>query len=121
MADLMSQKNGDVLIVYFTDARMVDQSKIEGVGKELMEFAGKCEGGKLLLNFEGVRFMGSAMLGKLVALNKKCSADNCALKLCSISADIMEVFKLTRLDKVLKIYSDEPKALSAFERKGWFG
>jgi anti-sigma B factor antagonist len=43
------------------------------------------------------------------------------LKLCSIDDQIMQVFKLTKLDKVLDIQANEDRALASFEKKGgWF-
>jgi hypothetical protein len=62
---------------------------------------------KLVLNFKGVQFMSSAMIGKLVLLNKKAKADEIHLKLCDISPNVLEVFKITRLNKVLT--SSRPK------------
>jgi anti-sigma B factor antagonist len=117
---IMSQKNGDVLVVYFTESRILDEATIQTLGAELEQMANRAEEGKLLLNFENVRFMSSAMLGKLVSLNKKCKTEEIDLKLCSISKDIMEVFKLMRLNKLLDLRSDEDKALSAFAKKGFF-
>jgi|TARA_B100000809_G_C15124838_1_gene525768 anti-sigma B factor antagonist len=117
---IMSQKNGDVLVVYFTESRILDEATIQTLGADLEQMANRAEEGKLLLNFENVRFMSSAMLGKLVSLNKKCKTEEIDLKLCSISKDIMEVFKLMRLNKLLDLRSDEDKALSAFAKKGFF-
>ena len=117
---IMSQKNGDVLVIYFTESRILDEATIQTLGADLEQMANRAEEGKLLLNFENVRFMSSAMLGKLVSLNKKCKTEEIDLKLCSISKDIMEVFKLMRLNKLLDLQSDEDKALSAFAKKGFF-
>ena len=117
---IMSQKNDDVLVVYFTESRILDEATIQTLGADLEQMANRAEEGKLLLNFENVRFMSSAMLGKLVSLNKKCKTEEIDLKLCSISKDIMEVFKLMRLNKLLDLQSDEDKALSAFAKKGFF-
>jgi anti-sigma B factor antagonist len=117
----MTQTNGDVLVVYFTDSQILDEGKIQQISEELMKIADKAESSKLLLNFNDVKFMSSSVLGRLVHLNKKCKNDKIDLKMCNISPDIMEVFKITRLNKVFDIHEDENKALSAFLKKGWFG
>ena len=118
----MAQFNDDVLVVYFTEARILDEATIAKIGEDLEAMVIKAsENGKLLLNFQEVRFMSSAMLGKIVKLNKKCKAEETKLKLCNISKDIMEVFTLMRLNKILDIYADESKAISAFNKKGFFG
>ena len=121
MPALNTQKVEDVLVVYFSDSSILDESTMQTLGRDLMECVDRCEDQKLLLNFETVRFMSSAMLGKLVALNKKCKENEVALKMCNITKDIMEVFQMTRLNKVLDIEATEEKAMKSFAKKGLFG
>ncbi len=121
MPSLMSQSNGDVQVVYFTDAQILDETKIQQLADDLMALADKCEHGKMLLNFNDVKFMSSSVLGKLVRLNKKCKTDKIKLKMCNIVPEIFEVFKITRLNKVFDIHDNEGAALSAFQKGGLFG
>jgi anti-anti-sigma factor len=121
VSTLRTEEKGEVLTVYFTEAKILDEARITQIGKDLMEAAAKATNSKMLLNFQGVAFMSSAMIGKVILLNKKCKTDNINLKLCNISPNVMEVFKIMRLNKVLSIYDDEAKALPAFDKKGWFG
>ncbi len=121
MAALNCEEQGDVLVVAFTDAKILDESRIQQIGTELMEATKRAVGGKLLLDFQGVQFMSSAMIGKLILVNKKCTAEKLNLKLCNISPNVMEVFRIMRLNKVLSICDDREKGLAAFEKKGWFG
>jgi anti-sigma B factor antagonist len=116
----MTQSNGDVTVVYFTDAQILDEHKIVQLSDELNKVADRSAAGKLLLNFSDVQFMSSAVLGKLVNLNKKCKADETTLKMCNIHPKIMEVFKITRLNKVFDIHDTEEKALASFGKRGWF-
>ena len=39
MSSLKSQEIEDVLVVYFTDAKILDEARIAQIGKELMEMA----------------------------------------------------------------------------------
>jgi len=118
---LRSEFKGEVLVVNFNDAKILDEAKIQQIGKELMDKVGETTDKKLLLNFDSVTFMSSAMIGKLILLNKKCKADDINVKMCNISPNVMEVFKLMRLNKILDLQADEEKALASFEKKGWFG
>ena len=120
MTSLRTAENEDVLVVYFADAKILDDGRIQQIGSELSEMATRATGGKMLLNFQGVQFMSSAMIGKLVLLNKKCKQENTNLKMCGISSNVAEVFKIMQLNKVFDIYKDEEKALKAFNKKGWF-
>lgn len=120
MAAVMTQKIKDVVVVYLLTGRLVADAAIEATGKELMALAPKCENQKLLVNFQNVLFMSSAMLGKLVSLGKVCKTEKIELKLCSIHPDIAKIFAITGLNKVFEIHADEPKAMAAFEKHGLF-
>ena len=106
----------------FTDSKILDEAKIQKIGSELIAAAESAANSekKLLLNFSGVGFMSSAMIGKLVLLNKKCKTDGVDLKICNISPNVAEVFKIMKLNKVFDIYKTEEKGLKAFDKKGWF-
>ncbi len=122
MSSLKTQEIEEVLVVNFTDAKILDEARIQQIGQELMNAAASAgQKKKMLLNFQGVQFMSSAMIGKLVLLNKKCKTDEVALKMCSISTNVLEVFKITRLNKVFEIFDDQDKAIKSFTKKGWFG
>jgi anti-sigma B factor antagonist len=122
MASLRTQETDGVLIVYFNDSKILDEAKIQAIGAELIEAANNATDEKrLLLNFNGVGFMSSAMIGKLVLLSKKCKKETVDLKLCNISPNVAEVFKIMKLNKVFEIYKTEEKAMKSFDKKGWFG
>jgi len=101
------------LIAQFTHQKLYDNALIAQIGSELVELADRADG-KMLLDFQGVMFMSSSMIGRVVILNKKCKADDIELKLCNVSPFIMEVFEVTRLDKVFTISDSVDDALVEF-------
>ena len=117
---LKSREHEGILIVSFTESKILDAARIQQLGKELVEKAAHAQG-KMVLNFETVSFMSSAMIGKLVLLSKKCKQDTVDLKLTNISPNVAEVFKLMKLNKIFDIHKDEEKAITSFDKKGWFG
>ena len=121
MAAITTQHAGEVLVVGFTDSKILDSQRIEQVGKELQDAVALAVEKKMLLNFRGVSFMSSAMITKLVMLNKTCKAKEVNLKFCEVSPNVMEVFKITRLNKLFDIQDGEEKAIASFDKKGWFG
>lgn len=121
MAAITTQTTGEVLVVGFTDSKILDSQRIEQVGKELQESVPNAHHKKLLLNFRGVSFMSSAMITKLVMLNKACKAQDVALKFCEVSPNVLEVFKITKLNKLFDIQEGEEKAVGSFDKKSWFG
>lgn len=110
MSALKSEQKEDILVVYFTDAKIVDEARIQQIGKELMEKgeeAAKTKSKNMLLNFQGVQFMSSGMIGKLVLLNKKSRTAGITLRFCSISPAVLAVFEITRLSKTFRIVDDD--------------
>jgi len=116
---LLSQTNGDVLVIYFADTNLVSSARIDEVSDALLEMMKRAEHGKLLLNFQAVRAMASSMLGKLLKLRKLCETSKIDLKLSNICDNILEVFQVTKLNKVFDIHAEEAEALKAFGKRGW--
>ena len=114
----------DVVVVTFNQAQILDEATIRQIGSEFSDLTIQAAAErKLLVNFSGVSFMSSAMLGQIMKLSKQAKSDKIDLKLSDIAPNIMEVFKITNLTKVLSIYKTEAEALKAFgpPRRTWFG
>lgn len=121
MSVLKSKEVNDVLVVGFAGGKLLDEAVIQQVGTDLQTIASEAEKDqKILLTFHGVSFMSSAMLGRLVQFLKTCKQQSAALKVCSISPEIFEVFKLTKLNKMFDVQKDEKSAMDSFNKKGWF-
>lgn len=121
MSTLIRREVEGVEIVYFQDTRIIDESRIEALGKELTDLANNPASKKVILNFQNVGFMSSAMLGKLIQFGKKCREQKLDLRLCGINDNIDKVFKLMKLEKVFAIDKDETTSLQKINKKGWFG
>tara|TARA_X000001036_G_C20112355_1_gene575802 strand:+ start:139 stop:489 length:351 start_codon:yes stop_codon:yes gene_type:complete len=104
---------GEVSVVQFKDRKILDESNIQEMGRELFELVEQ-KRTKILLNFMNVEFLSSAALGKLITLDKKLKAAKGQLKLSSIRPEIYEVFAITRLNKLFDIHDDEADALATF-------
>jgi anti-sigma B factor antagonist len=121
VSTLLTRNTDDNLIVYFTDVRIIDESRIESLAHELGALITDGTNKNLILNFQNVGFMSSAMLGKLISFGKKCKTGQVNLRLCGINENIGQVFKLMKLDKVFKIDKDETASLKSIDKKGFFG
>jgi anti-sigma B factor antagonist len=120
MAITTKSKDG-ILTIYLLVPRLLDQERLEELSKEVFATLDKTTEDLVILDFQKVQSMSSAMLGKLVLIEKKCKELKVKLKLCSIDPEIRKVFKITRLDKLFDIESDEAAARKAFTRRGLFG
>ena len=118
---LTATSQDGVLVLAIDDQRLLDEARIEQLEKDIYAEIDKSSEEKVVLDFQKVEFMSSSMLGKLVKVHKKCQQFKAKLKFCSISKDILEVFKITRLDKLFDIESDLESAKKAFNKRGFFG
>lgn len=76
-------------------------------GNEVLAHIAAHPGGNLVLNFEHVDYLSSAVLNELLRINKAVQADGGQLRLCAVSDVILEVFQITNLDKLFTIHSDD--------------
>ena len=118
MALIRHELMGEVRLVIIDEARLLDGAVIEQCYREIVAVLDKTEESNVLLHFGRVTFMSSAALGILVRISKKCKEFQVALKLCSIAADISQVFKITGLNKIFEIYADPAQAMEAFQKSG---
>jgi len=100
---LRIQKQGDVAIVSFITSRILDQSNVQQLGEEFDALVDEYHLGKIVLNFENVSYMSSAVMGKLVALLKKVKSAGGQLRLCNIEESIYEIFEIMRFDRMFDI------------------
>lgn len=110
-----------ILFIQFDDVRLLDEARIEQVETEVLTAIDASSEGRVIMDFAKVQFMSSSMLGKLVKIHKKCQGYKAKLKLCSITPEIAEVFKITRLDKLFDIEKDAEAARKKFNKRGIFG
>ncbi len=116
MRHLRLEDAGGIAVVHFIQSKIVSEEDIQEVGEQLASLVDDQGHRRLLLNFGNVQYLSSAALGKLINLKKKVSKADGQVKLCSIHPDLLEVFKITRLDTVFDIQRDERSALDAFQR-----
>lgn len=118
MSELQCDERNDVLVVRFNHHSIIANTVIEKIGGELLSLLDRADR-KLLLDFKGVRHMSSAMIGKIMLLNKNCTIAKVRLKLCNIDPEIMQAFTSTGLSRVLSIHHTDAEAIASFRKKRW--
>jgi anti-anti-sigma factor len=104
-----SESDGEILTVYFTEAKILDELVIRQCQDELTRMLEKTQEQNVILDFRFVKFLSSSALGMLIRVHKRCKEFKIALKLCNIDKEIEKVFKITGLDKILAINrGDDP-------------
>ncbi len=105
---------GDITIATFTDKKILDETNIQIISNQLFSLVDEEHRSKIILDFSNVEYLSSAALGKLITMEKKVNSSGGKLRLCSIRPEIMEVFAITKLNKLFKIFEDQEKALEGF-------
>ncbi|MEM1115508.1 MAG: STAS domain-containing protein [Bacteroidota bacterium] len=69
---------------------------------------------RLVVDLSGVAFMDSSALGALVAVHKRCVAENGLFLLCDLSPAVASLFDLTRMSSVFRIYPTVTDAVATY-------
>lgn len=99
-----------VSVVKFRDERVVDPSRIEQMGSELLSLSAD-KRRKLLINFSNVSFFSSAAINKLIVLEKRVRADGGTLKLSNLRPEVRDLFTFTNLDGLFSIVDEQADAI----------
>ena len=113
-AGLIIQRMADIYIVEFVQSSILDQVQVEKIRVELSDLVNKSGQPKMVVSFENVTGVSSAVLGILMSLNKAIGAKKGELRLAKVGPSIAPVFKITKLDKILKIYASYEDAIKKF-------
>ncbi len=70
----------------------------------------------LVVDLSGVDSLSSAMLGKLILLQRKVDASGGQLRLCSLSEPTRAVLKTTNLERLFKICADSREAIEQLQK-----
>ncbi len=100
-------------IATLTDEKILDEADIQALEDSIMPLIESTEEIKLVLDFSNVEFLTSSVLGLLIRISKKVYESKGLLMLCGINSKILEIFKITRLDKVFDIYDDRYDAVGS--------
>lgn len=107
-------QNKDVRIVEFTNNKILDEANIQQIQETLHALIDEDQFPKLLLDFTTVDHLSSAALGMLINTNNRIRQKNGQLRLSNIKPQIYEVFVITKLNKLFRIFPGRDEALQSF-------
>ena len=108
------KKVADITIAVCRDMKLNDDLVIQEWGDQLLALLDDNSCKKILVNFERVLFMSSSALRALITLNRKVKEVSATLTLCGIDDNIMEAFRITRLDHIFQIKKSEDEGVRSF-------
>lgn len=117
-ANVMIQKINDVTIATIQEARLLESRLLDAIGEELYKLVDQMDRKKLIVDCTKVAFLSSAAIGVFLSLHKKAAAIKGTLIICGLRKELMQVFEITKLNKLLKFAPDEKGALQLLGFRG---
>ncbi|MCP4834654.1 MAG: STAS domain-containing protein [Phycisphaera sp.] len=113
-AGLRITEHDGVSRVDFVDRNILDEANIQQIGEELSKLVESSPRPKILICFENVEHLSSAALGVLITISNGVKGRDGQLRLSDIRPQLLEVFKITRLDQMFEIHDSANDAQALF-------
>ena len=99
-------------VVEFKNPSLMDPLELEAIGQQLYKLVDEQDKRKIILDFEKVQYLSSQAIGIVLTMNKKLGGlSNSKLILCGVGPRLLELLKITRLDRLLTIKPSQREAL----------
>ena len=105
-----------VKLVRILTSAILREGEVESFGQGLLSLA-EVPGQRVVLSFLGVQHLTSLVLGKLIHVHKRLAESGGELRLADIDPHIFEVFAITHLDRLFRIFEREDEAIASFAVK----
>lgn len=106
---------GEVVVATFTESDILDLELIRGLGDQLLGLADN-QGRRIILNFQNVSRLSTALVGKVVALHQRVKKLGGQLALCHVAPHLKEAMTLLKLPQLVPIYAQEQEAIEKLEQ-----
>ena len=106
-------EHGKYTVASFDTPTLMNVTDVDRVRGDLLRLVREGKRSHLVLDFTGVQFISSQLIGILVSLHKELTAAGGTLTLCGLSAKLLELIKITRLDRILSIKASGAEAVKA--------
>jgi anti-sigma B factor antagonist len=111
IVEITNEEN--VAVVAFRTASISNVEEIASVSRQIKEFIEKRQPKKVVVDFEGVKFFSSAVLGLLLDIRAKLKTYDGEVVISAINPQLYRVFKITHLDRIFKFFPDKKIAVRA--------
>ena len=117
MSDIFRRQTiDDYTVIEFITPSLMAPLVLESTAQALYKIVDEEDHRKIIMDFEKVQYLSSQAIGIVLAMHKKLnSLKNSRLVLCSVGPKLMELIKLTRLDRLLTIKPTQREAALVFQ------
>ena len=106
---------GKIFVATLKKHRVMDPIEIEELGNELQELCDSNPGGTFVIDLMKVEFLSSAVLNRLIVLDKNVKSNEGILAFCGLNPAVFEVFTITKLDLLFKIFETRDSAIDGLQ------
>ncbi|HSV27686.1 MAG TPA: STAS domain-containing protein [Sedimentisphaerales bacterium] len=105
----------NVAVVTFTNDKILEEADVKAIEESVFPLVRQSEPVLLVLNFENIQFLSSAVLGILIRILTAVKRKDGHMRLCGINEKIYDIFKITRLNKVFEAHPDVASAVKSIQ------
>ena len=113
-SSLRVRPRSGITVVQFTAPRIRGEGPCETTGTQLYGLVDDGGHRQIVLDLAGVERLDSAMVARFVRLHKKVKAAGGRLALCNLSPDLLKIFRVLQLHRLLHLCGDEEDAVRSF-------
>ncbi len=110
---LKIEKINNITVVRFDNIDRFNALITEPVKEDLKSFF-NIAGTRLILNLEGIKYIDSSGFGVFLSILKTATNNKGTFKICGITPEVMELFKLLQLHNVFTLYPTLDDCLESF-------
>lgn len=104
---------GNATVVAFNTASMSNVEEIAAVSKQINKFIEEKHPKKVVVDFTGVKFFSSTVLGMLLDIRAKLKTYDGEVVISAINPQLYRVFKITHLDRIFRFFAGKEDAARA--------
>ena len=109
------RQSGKHTVIEFQTPSLMNPQDLERVGSQLFRMVDEEKRTRVVLDFGKVKYLSSQAIGIILTLNKKLTggaAGGEGLVLCGVGPQLMQLLKVTRLDRILTIKPSQKEAVA---------
>ena len=110
---IKTEKINNIMVVTFDNVTRLNALVAEPIKEELKSLFNKANT-RIILNLEGVQFIDSSGFGVFLSVMKVANNNYGSFKICNVSHEVMELFKLLQLHNVFEIYSNVDDCVKSY-------
>jgi anti-sigma B factor antagonist len=110
---LKIEKINNITVVRFDNIDRFNALITEPVKEDLKSFF-NTPGTRLILNLDGIKYIDSSGFGVFLSILKTATNNKGSFRICGITPEVMELFKLLQLHNVFTLYDSLDDCLNSF-------